>query len=312
MIALTSTIFQMKKILFGSQFGCFAIIMLGFTACEKDPIDYDKTEVLSNFNYLGTDPLSLTYYALKDGMVLDRYITNQVNPVPYSITITGLGSEKITSIDFRPKTNQLYGMGSNNKVFLIDPETGAATAIPDLFSTANNMPPADATTPRSAVTVAGTSFGFDFNPAADRLRIVSNTGQSLRINVETGFTIVDGSINPTPANITGVAYDNNDNDPATTTELFAIDLQNQKLFEIDPPNNGTLVEKGPTGLSLKNDGGFDIAPRRSGVTTDIGLGMYEENSKTTLFRIDVETGQTRLLIKFKTGLVYTGIAISPI
>jgi hypothetical protein len=35
----------------------------------------------------------------------------------------------------------------------------------------------------------------NFNPAADRLRVISNTGQNLRINVDTGATITDGTIN---------------------------------------------------------------------------------------------------------------------
>jgi hypothetical protein len=34
-------------------------------------------------------------------------------------------------------------------------------------------------------------FGFDFNPAADRIRVVSNTGQNLRLHPDTG-AVVDG------------------------------------------------------------------------------------------------------------------------
>lgn len=154
-------------------------------------------------------------------------------------------------------------------------------------------------------------FGFDFNPAADRLRIVSNTGQSLRINIETGFTIIDGSINPAPAAITGVAYDNNDNDGATPTELYAIDETGKKLFEIDPPNNGTLVEEGPINFVLKGDGGFDIVPRSANVTTEIGLGIYEIDAKSTLFRIDVETGATTFWLNIAMILCTRGWQFVP-
>ncbi len=166
----------------------------------------------------------------------------------------------ILAIDFRPKTSQLFGLGNNNRIYIIDPATGASTPIPALFTTANKLPPVDASVTRIPVTTDGTMFGFDFNPMADRLRIVSNTGQSLRINVETGFTIIDGSINPQPASITSVAYDDNDNDPATATELYALDNQSKKFFEIDPPNNGTLVKEGPTKLNFTEEGGLDIAP----------------------------------------------------
>ncbi len=292
--------------------GCLVGLLITFSACKKERNNEDRTVVLSAFKTLSTDPGELTFYALRNGSVLDKYSTLQLENTSGSTSITGLGTTTILAIDFRPKTNQLFGLGNNNRVYIIDPTSGAATLTPELFTTANKLPPVDATTQRIPVTVEGSMFGFDFNPAADRLRIVSNTGQSLRINVETGFTIIDGAINPQPATITGVAYDDNDNDPATTTELYALDMQSQKLFEIDPPNNGTLVEEGPTKLTLKGEGGFDIAPRRSGITTDIGLAVYEENSKSTLFRINADTGETTLLVKYSSNLMYTGIAISPL
>ena len=37
----------------------------------------------------------------------------------------------------------------------------------------------------------GSAFGVDFNPAADRVRVVSNLGQNLRLHPDTGAQ-VDG------------------------------------------------------------------------------------------------------------------------
>lgn len=37
----------------------------------------------------------------------------------------------------------------------------------------------------------GTLFGVDFNPAVDRLRIISDTGQNLGVNFQTSETNVD-------------------------------------------------------------------------------------------------------------------------
>jgi hypothetical protein len=34
--------------------------------------------------------------------------------------------------------------------------------------------------------LAGTSFGFDFNPTVDRIRLVSDSGQNLRLNPNSG------------------------------------------------------------------------------------------------------------------------------
>ena len=47
--------------------------------------------------------------------------------------------------------------------------------------------------PYTALT--GSQFGVDFNPVADRLRVISDSGLNLRINADTGATTTDGAIN---------------------------------------------------------------------------------------------------------------------
>ena len=42
------------------------------------------------------------------------------------------------------------------------------------------------------MTLSGDKFGVDFNPTADRLRVVSNTGLNLRLHRDTG-AMVDGN-----------------------------------------------------------------------------------------------------------------------
>ena len=78
--------------------------------------------------------------------------------------------------------------------------------------------------------LSGTSFGVDFNPAADRLRIVSDTGQNLRHNVNAGgVTVTDAPLNyagVTASGIVGSAYTNNDLDALTATTLYVYLLRN--------------------------------------------------------------------------------------
>ena len=167
--------------------------------------------------------------------------------------------------------------------------------------------PAGSATP-VPLQLSGTSFGFDFNPVVDRIRIVSNTGQNLRAHPVTGLTVTDASINPQVVSVNSVAYDNNDTDSTTGTELFALEVAGDQVYEIDPPNNGTLIDPLPININITGDGGFDIAPRNQKVNTDIGLAVYMVDNKTTLFRIDVETGETKILARYKES--YTGIAIS--
>jgi hypothetical protein len=104
----------------------------------------------------------------------------------------------------------------------------AATPTPGSLLTAD---PADSSAPFPFTTVLGTAFGLDFNPIPDRLRVTSNTGQNLRINVDNGLVQLDGSLTyvsgdpnfgTAPVNV-AVAYANNFGG-ATSTALRGVDV----------------------------------------------------------------------------------------
>jgi len=173
-----------------------------------------------------------------------------------NVLVTGLQSgENLVGIDVRPKDGMLYGVGSTGRLYTLDAATGAATNKSRLVADA-----ADTTEPFTAL--AGASFGVDFNPMADRLRIVSNTGQSLRINVDTGATTTDGSINGGAANtaISASAYTNSFAGTGSTT-LYGIDSANSTLYTQNPPNDGTLAKPVPLGVAIGAANGFDIDAR---------------------------------------------------
>src|SRR5262245_44803582 len=108
--------------------------------------------------------------------------------------ITGLASgESLLGIDVRPATGELYGLGTN-RLYVIDPNTGAATLKAVLAPD-----PADTNDPFKSLT--GTSFGIDFNPAADRLRVVSDADQNLRINPDTGQVFTDAPLAYAPGDV---------------------------------------------------------------------------------------------------------------
>ena len=175
-----------------------------------------------------------------------------------NVAVTGLqAGEVLLGIDYRPLDGNLYGVGSSGRVYTLNPTTGAATLKSTLTADAT-----DATAPFTAL--AGTEFGVDFNPVADRLRVVGSLGQSLRINVDTGATITDGSINGGAAStaINAAAYTNSFAGTATTT-LFVIDAPNSTLYTQNPPNNGTLATPVPLGVAAAVVGGFDIDARNN-------------------------------------------------
>lgn len=185
------------------------------------------------------------------------------------VTVEG-GGGRLLGIDVRPADGMLYGVFEDGTVATIDPQTGAATAVSTLSTTL----PAD---------VAAT---VDFNPAADRLRVMGNDGTSLRVNVETGEVTEDGRHayvegDTTPDVIAG-AYTNS-HAGTESTRLFNIDGSAGWLVLQDPPNDGVLNPVGEIGIEVEWVG-FDILSD--------GQGGNEAwlMSGGTLYSVDLETG----------------------
>jgi hypothetical protein len=187
--------------------------------------------------------------------------------------ITGLtAGDTLVGIDRRPQlgpnNGRLYGLGVNfavgtARIYLLDTNSAAATLVSSLAAD-----PADATAPTPFTTVAGTSFGVDFNPTVDRLRIVSNTGQNLRMNVDNGLVQLDVPLAYTGGDpntgdapvVVGVAYANNVGGALTTT-LRGVDIgQDPDALVIHANPNGGVLQ---TALSLPfnstGDLGYDIS-----------------------------------------------------
>ena len=218
-----------------------------------------------------------------------------------TVAILGMqAGENIVGIDYRPADGLLYGVGSGGRIYTINPTTGAATLKSTL--TADT---ADTTAPFTAL--SGADFGVDFNPAADRLRIVSNTGQSLRINIDTGATTTDGNINGGPANtaVTAAAYTNSFAGTGSTT-LFVLDAANASLFTQNPPNNGTLATQVSTGVAAASIGGFDIDARNNK-----GYAVMTVGADRNLYAINLAATEkaATLISRLDTTEEIKGIAI---
>ena len=211
---------------------------------------------------------------------------------------------ELLAIDFRSTTGALYALGDNSRIYTIDVNTSVATAIG-----AAPFSPA----------LSGTAFGFDFNPTVDRIRVVSNTGQNLRLNPDTGalaamdsmiaFTAADANAGSTPR-VTAVAYTNPDNNPATPTTLYDIESMLDLLATQAPPNNGRLNTVGPLGVNATDIAGFDItlvgASNVAYLATGSGLKGKNHNH---LVQVDLMSGATTDLGRLGHGKKVRGIAI---
>jgi len=210
------------------------------------------------------------------------------NTLDTNVTISGLAAgEVVLGIDVRPRDGMLYGLTSTARLITIDPATGVATVKATLAADST-----DTTLPYTAI--AGTAFAVDFNPVADRLRVISNSGQNLRINVDTGATTTDGVINRVGAapSVAAAAYTNSILN-ATTTQLFDVDSTSSVLALQNPPNDGTLVNVGPLGVTIAGDGGMDIAGGANGLV--LAALRTTAGGPTSLYRVDITTGAGTLI-----------------
>jgi len=198
-------------------------------------------------------------------------IFNPNKPEPVSKAITGLqNGEGILGIDFRPLNGQLYALGSSSRIYTINLGTGAATQVGS----------GTLSTP-----LVGTEFGFDFNPTVDRIRVVSDAGQNLRLNpIDRAVAAVDGIINPGTPTLSSAAYTDNFAG-ATTTSLFVIDHNSDKLYLQNPPNAGTLVERGALGINITSNNGFDI-----GSTSRKAYLVATVGTETKIYTVNTTTG----------------------
>jgi hypothetical protein len=222
---------------------------------------------------------------------LVRFDSASPNATFGTVAVSGLqAGERLLGIDFRPATGQLFGIGSDSRLYNVNVVTGVATQVGSgQFSTLLNA----------------NHYGFDFNPTVDRIRVVGSNGQNLRLNPLTGgVAAVDGTIvyaaGDTNANVTpsvvGSAYTNNFNG-ATTTTLYTIDLATGSLVTQIPPNNGVLNTVGMLGVSFDVNTGFDISSQSGVAFASLNAGGF-----TRLYTINLSTGAASLVGTVGAGL----------
>ncbi len=222
-------------------------------------------------------------------------------------TISGTlaADSEIVGIDYRVQDGRLYAVGRGGGVYSIDTSNATATFVNQL-----------------SVALEGSRFGVDFNPAADRLRIVSDSGQNLRHNVNIGgVTLVDGALNNSavpPVAVTGVAaaaYTNNDNAVATTgTVLFDISAAAGNLLVQIPPNSGGTSLIGSLGIAdLAGRVGFDIytVTNRAGASvSNLGFASISNAAGASqLYSVDLSSGVASSLGQMRTGSPLVDIAL---
>lgn len=252
----------------------------------------------------------VTIIGLTASNTLVRFSSATPGAITSPLSITGLqGGESIVAIDFRPVTAQLYALGITNtagpdtgRLYVIDIVTGAATQI--------------GAGPFSTTLADGASYGFDFNPVADRIRVVNDADQNLRLNPSTGTLVIDANVDhaTSPEGIAGLAYDRNVPRAGATT-LFGIDFSTNTLIRqggVDgnpSPNNGVLTTIGTLGLVTQTPRmGFDITGVDGTAYASLQIGGL-----FGLYTINLSTGAATLVGNIGNGtLAIQDLSVRPV
>jgi hypothetical protein len=184
------------------------------------------------------------------GLTADNHLVrmdSETRRASAPVRVTGVEG-RLVGIDQRPANGQLYGLTDAGQIVTIDPATGRATQVSRL----------------SEPFESGGRAVVDFNPVADRLRVMGASGANLRINVETGMTTRDGTLKYAPGELAGTtprivagAYTNS-MQGATATMLLTLDSVLGMLNVQNPPNEGVQAPRGRLSMSVPATAAFDI------------------------------------------------------
>jgi hypothetical protein len=224
-----------------------------------------------------------------------------------TIGISGIvAGQTLVGIDFRPLNGLLYALGVNATadtatLYTISTIDGHATAVGSPAGL-GDLPSGD--------------YGFDFNPAVDRIRVTTASGRNFRLNPDNG-TLAATDPNIVGSAISGAAYTNNTANSGNITTLYTLDSLSDQLMIQNPANAGTQNPVGSVGVDFSTANGFDIpagvnAPSSNAVASGTGIALLTltASSATGLYTINLATGAATLVGSFSSAATVNGLAIS--
>jgi hypothetical protein len=252
-----------------------------------------------------------TVWVVTDGHLLVRFNAGQPQRPLAEMAMQGLApGEAVVGIDYRVARGVLFALSNAGRLYTVDTASGDLKPVASL--------------PLSGA-FRGRAFGFDFNPTVDRLRVVNEAGQNLRLHPDTGALVsqdpdlfyAPGDLNAGRApQVVAAAYTYNTRDDKLTTN-FAIDRSLGALVVqgtregVQPavsPNTGQLFTVGPLGTGSVEEASFDISD-----VDNVALAAIRAagRGRTVLYRINLSNGSTQRVGAFAVRGGVRGLAIEP-
>lgn len=257
--------------------------------------DANQSDRRGNDRGKGRGPSQVLYGTTSSNQLV-KFNAKDPRDIRSARVITGLPQGvTLRGIDFRPLTGDLYGVGTDNVVYRVNPQTAIAVLEGPAYTPAST----------------GKAFGIDFNPVVDLIRIVSDADENGAANPDAGTLAVNGTLNPAGNQIVGAAYENSSFSamkPAATA-LHVVSAATDQLFTQNPPAAGTLTM--PRNLRVRGAGridvglnaGFDIVG-----ANNVGFLSNVESGRTQLYTVDVPTGRATSLGQVGRRMALTGLA----
>jgi hypothetical protein len=238
---------------------------------------------------------------LSENGVLSRHDANRPFLAKKQVKINGVAAgERLIGLDTRPANGTVYSLSSAGQLYTVDTKSGKVTAV------------------GMKIALNGKAVGFDFNPTVDRIRVVTDAGQNLRLNPDNGAVagtdtnLAYASTDPAAGTMPRVAASGYTNSVAgaTATALYGIDSGRDTLVlqgtapganPVVSPNTGQLFTVGKLGLPVTAVNGFDIKgaapagafnPRDYRAVAAIQLDWLRFS---VLAKIDLSTGRARVV-----------------
>lgn len=279
----------------------FTVLML--TSCQKEesvfPGDGSAidergpvTSATGSTSGTGSNP-NTTIYGLSDQNEIVEYLAGPPATEVRATTVVGLDSgDVLVAIDIRPSNRLLYGLTRGGLLYQLDPTSGAALKVSDM--------PLD---PK----LSDESVAMDFGTRPDVLRVVTDRGQNLSVDPNTGRVIsVDQNISPDYMRVNAIAYATNYFNTTTSGsygQLYDLNISDGRLYtQLD--HKGATYPIASTGLTIRGEGGFDIpasstfgwafltASTRSGLNDSTVPGDDTSIQGNRLYSINLRTGAT--------------------
>lgn len=235
-------------------------------------------------------------YALTSSGKILGFDSSAPDRLDSEVSVSGLASgESLVQLAYRPANGLFYCLTSDERLCTVDPASGSVSLVSTQAFVEDGLP--------SAV--------IDFNPVADRLRVISGE-QNLRVNPADGTLAAtdtdlaydedDENADSTPK-LAALAYDHNDAGASSTT-LYGLDLNTQSLVRVgseggspDSPNGGLLFTIAKTSVAFTANAALDIEP--GGDTAYAVLGANGVGA--ALYRLDLSDGSADLVGSIDDG-----------